>query len=265
MPRHILEDTYGARGQAPMRFLAPAAVATLLGSRGYKGEPSVAVVESGNHRVTLLSPSGHHQRTIPCAATSGSRAAARQERGVLACGSGAPLAWTGSMRYPMGVASDADGHSIIVADTHQHRLLRLRVSDGALLANQSTWQPSFGHFAQPLRYPKGLAHHVQRWGASRFPILFVADAGNHRVQTYALAPAHPAGATLTGLPGLTPTAADAKLVPLVSFGQPCGDPSHVDPASCMRGPSAVAAVELADGTRPRGLHASLTDCTLIAC
>ena len=214
-----LDATFGGRGQAPLRFLLPAAVATLGAGRG---GTTVAVVEAGNHRVQLMQPTGASARTI---AGPGGRY---------------------GLRYPMGIASDADGHSVVVADTFNHRLLRLGTSDGAVLANNSIWQQSFGHAQHPLRHPKGLCMLQHRWGSHGIlDMLFVADAGNNHVCTYALAPLAAVGSTVS-LPGQPAPVGHGRIVPMICFGGRTGAPT--DPTA-MSHPTAVAAANVAGSTR----------------
>lgn len=231
--RYVYEDALGQRGQgAALRFLQPAHVTVLGGSR----EETIVVSDTGNHRLQMLGASGQFVRTI-----GGTELVRADGTGRLARG----------LRYPMGVVSDENGDSLVVADMLNRRLLRLRSSDGAVLANQSSWQQSFGHAAQSFTRPRGLALHSQRWGSfGKIPVLYVADAGNNHVSTFALAP--PSPGTIS-LPGLVSSASGSRIIPLISFGQPG------DGASDMSQPVAVCAAELIDAEFGRSTRVWVAD------
>ena len=216
--RYVYEDALGARGQGELRFLKPAAVAALGGSR----QETLIVSDTGNHRLQLLHPSGQMVRSI------GGPTLTHADGRTINPG----------LRYPMGVDSEDDGSTIIVSDMANNRILRLRTSDGAVLANATSWQQTFGQVAQPLLRPRGLALHMQLWPPyGTLPILFDAASGNNRIVTYALAPLSPA---TIALPGVIATASDARMIPLNSFGQ------SGNGASDMAEPAGVCAGVLAD-------------------
>ena len=147
MHDYILEDAMGSRGPPPTRFILPAAVASLQPSN------DLALAEAGANRVTILTPSGQFRRVL-AAPLSAERFSSR------------PL------RSPSGVADALDGESIIVADTHNHRLLRMLVADGSPVANATFAARHFGAPRSALRSPRGLASHVQWWPPyGRIPVL----------------------------------------------------------------------------------------------
>lgn len=215
---YVLEDTLGSRGPTAQRFQLPAA-ATSLWSGQHESE--MAIVEAS--RVTVLTPSGQLKRTLhaPLSTQGG--------RGV----SSRPFT------HPMGIT--AHGPDLIVADTYNHRLLRMRVSDGRPLSNATHAQEHFGSGTSNLRYPRGVAVVEHAWPPhASMPILYVADSGNSRVCALALAPSTPSlGSTPTiTLPGPVSTAKDAAMVPLLCFG------SHGSAPASLSGPSAVAVAHM---------------------
>jgi len=206
MSHYVLEDVLGARGQTNLRFLHPTAVTAVAGGA------EVAIADY-NHRIQIITPLGHFRRII-----------------------GSPHGHDG-LRYPSGIVADADGYSVIIADMRNHRLVRLRTADGKVLSNASSWQPSFGQHAQPLKNPRCVAMHMTRWGGyGMIPLLFVAsDAG---VSTFALAPTQ--GGSIS-LPGLVPLGKDAAMVPMIAFRSTNG----MAPPMASSG---IAAADMLDGT-----------------
>ena len=215
-----LEEIFGARGAAPMRLLMPSSVVALVGRNK---QHMLAVAETGSHRISVLSTSGHFHRTIEAPLN----AVAHSSR---------PL------RYPMGLAM-ADEDSIVVADTHNHRLIRLSIVDGRPLANATSGRLHFGAALTPFRYPKGLAAYSKHEWPPHGPlsIAYVADSGNHRVCALALGPTA-AGASIP-LPGPISSASAATMVPLLCFGQAGTGDADMDR------PSAVAVAPMRDGLR----------------
>ena len=135
---YTLEDTLGSRGDATMKWLLPSA-AIMLGD----GSSDLAVVEAGAHRVRRLSVTGQPKATLTPTRSSFS---------------------SGPLRYPMGIASaDPRSRSLVVADTHNHRLLRIATADGAALSNATHAQEHFGATPTPLRFPRGLAMAQHEW------------------------------------------------------------------------------------------------------
>ena len=219
LPAYEVDASFSSRGPAAMKWLLPTQPVALPGRLSHL----VAVAEAGNNRISLLSTSGHFHRAI----AAPMNAVAHSDR---------PL------RYPMGVAvGEEDAETVVVADTHNHRLLRLRLIDGRPIANATAGRRHFGAPLTSLRYPKALAaHHSHEWPPyGRFPILYVPDALNHRVCAFALGPTSPS-ATLA-LPGPVSSASGGQMVPLLCFGQAGSGATDLDH------PSAVAMATLRDG------------------
>lgn len=224
LPQYELEDTLGSRGPSEQRFVLPAAATSFWHT---ERTTDVAIVEA--HRIDILSPTGQFKRTLhaPLDTQGG--------RGV----SSRPL------RMPAGVTSHLS--DLIISDTYNHRLLRLRAADGRPLANATHGRVHFGAPLTQLRFPRGVATIVHEWPPhGEIPFVYVADSANHRVCAFALAPSLPSiGSTPTiSLPGPIATARDASMVPIMTFG---GFGPATDPAA-MDMPSAVAVARMADGT-----------------
>ena len=115
------------------------------------GSSEVAVAESNQHRICLVSAETGER--LRCIGSFGNQAA----------GAG--------LNYPKGVACSADGAFLFVADRSNHRVVKLAMSDGALVA--SVGGRGFGEGR--LKYPQGLALAAQE------SLLFVCDYGNDRV------------------------------------------------------------------------------------
>ena len=209
-PTYVLEDVLGSRGPVSQRFVLPSAATSLWPS---VKSSDVAVLEAGTNRVTMMSPTGQLKRTLAAPLdTQGGRGASSR-----------PL------RHPAGIASYEN--DLIIADTHNHRLLRMRLDDGRPLSNTTKGQMHFGSGTSDLRYPRGLATIQHAWPPhGTLPLLYVADSGNHRVCVFAIAPPSP---HILALPGPTPTVTSNTMTPLISFGGPGNGASNMDTPSAI--------------------------------
>jgi len=144
----------------------------------------LAVADSGNDRILFYSPSDLD------AHTAGITMAAPTFRSI-----GRPGAAPGNLNYPLGLATD--GTHLFVADSHNHRVQQLRISDGRSM--DSIGEEGSGH--GQLYYPESLAlvrgSHGESSGAlpgdSGFAVgngdrLCVADTGNHRICVFGVSP-----------------------------------------------------------------------------
>ena len=208
-----LEDAFSGR-----HFLMPSAVAVLPGQRTF------AIAETGAHRVSLLSTSGHFIRAL------------KAPRGSVAY-SKMPL------YHPMGVAVP-DSESVIVADSFNSRIVRLSISDGRPLANATSARTHFGAGLTALRYPKGLAYVSHEWPPfGKLPLLYVADYGNSRICTFAVG--HLAPSPGFSLPGPVAAVSNGQLVPLLCFGSGPGNGG----GGQMDRPTAIAVGEVGGNLR----------------
>jgi hypothetical protein len=139
---YVLEDVLGSRGPVPQRFVLPAAATSLWPTLRSN---DIALVEAGTNRVTMLATTGHLRRTLHAPSDT------RGGHGV----SSRPL------RHPSGIASHE--RDLIIADTSNHRLLRMRVDDGRPISNATFGQRHFGAALTPLRFPRGVAVIVHEW------------------------------------------------------------------------------------------------------
>ena len=124
----------------------------------------LAVAESSLHRVSLFSPDGQRQRTLGTFGYAPRMAAAAS--------ASIPL----HLNYPKGIACDASGTHLFVADRSNHRVLKCTLSDGTVLATMGG--PGMGPQRGRFKYPQGLAVAVT---AAHGELVFVSDYGNDRI------------------------------------------------------------------------------------
>ena len=92
----------------------------------------------------------------------------------------------GRLRFPMGVSVDGSGTVAFVADTHNNRIVQLRMSDGAPLGSPLTTFAPLHHVGVPLNRPRGVHWAViqspgNTWSRQEIRCLVVVDSGNNRV------------------------------------------------------------------------------------
>ena len=86
----------------------------------------------------------------------------------------------------MGVSVDGSGTVAFVADTHNNRIVQLRMSDGAPLGSPLTNFAPLHHVGVPLNRPRGVHWAViqdpgNTWSRQEIRCLVVVDSGNNRV------------------------------------------------------------------------------------
>jgi hypothetical protein len=94
--------------------------------------------------------------------------------------------WHGHLRYPMGVAVDGSSTVAFVADTHHHRVVAMRLTDGQQVGRAVEGVGDFLSGGTKLYYPRGVTWAVIQSPmithvASKIRVLLIADSGNHRV------------------------------------------------------------------------------------
>jgi hypothetical protein len=88
----------------------------------------------------------------------------------------------GEFDNPMGVVADGSGEHVFVADTFKHRLVKLRVADGAQVAAEG----AHGIWPMKMIYPQGVAVGLippkLYGGGKEGEAVFVCDSDNNRLQ-----------------------------------------------------------------------------------
>ena len=157
----ILEQV-GKRGSAPGAFNIPYAV-----SQTPTGD--VVVADTGNSRLQVFSAQGQWKRSL-----------------------GGHGLGPGRLRFPMGVSVDGSGTVAFVADTHNNRIVQLRMSDGAGLGSPLTEMGTIHQTpTPPFNRPRGVTwgliqDPVVVWARQQIRCLVVVDTGNNRVGFFKL-------------------------------------------------------------------------------
>ena len=159
-----IADTLGVNaGPKPGNFMVPYDVAA-TSSHG-----DIVVADTGNSRLQVLSAQGQYKRSLRL-----------KELG------GQGQTWHGHLRYPMGVAVDGSSTVAFVADTHHHRVVAMRLTDGQQVGRAVEGVGDFLSGGTKLYYPRGVTWAVIQSPmithvASKIRVLLIADSGNHRV------------------------------------------------------------------------------------
>ena len=118
----------------------------------------IAVCESSLHRIVLISTlTGERIRTM------------------------GKFGWAPGpgLNYPKGIAADEAAEHLFVCDRSNHRVLKMQLSDGAILASCGHDAGARGNGERIFRYPQGLAY--TRTKAYPSGVVFVCDYGNGRL------------------------------------------------------------------------------------
>ena len=169
-----------ARARA-WRTLAPSHEIAVPYDDGKRSHPTFAislptpagglcVADSKNHQLHLVLPASRAVTAAAAAAAAVAAAAAGEGDGAEVV---VPMVGGASrFKWPAGMTTDGEGH-LFVVDCRNHRVQKLRLDDGALLASTSGAQ---GSGEAQLEFPQGVALDGGE--------LYVGDTFNHRVSVY---------------------------------------------------------------------------------
>jgi len=81
---------------------------------------------------------------------------------------------------------DGSGTVAFIADTHNHRIVQMRLSDGAQVGTAISGVGDFLNGGTALRFPRGVTWAIMQnpntwWKQDMIRVLFVADTGNNRI------------------------------------------------------------------------------------